>query len=255
LVFDTVDLHYLREQRKAELEDSATMARTAAQTKAIELKLIANSDITLVVSEVERALLAEDAPGADVRILSNIHEPQPEGPSWAARHGVLFVGGFQHPPNIDAANWLIEEILPGLRAQLPEMVVHIIGSRMPDSIKQARHPGLQVHGYVEDLMPFLNGCRVSVAPLRYGAGVKGKVNQAMAHGLPVVATSCAAEGLHAASGKELLIADTTEAFIDHVVRLHTDAELWQTLATNGRANIAEHFSRQAARHQLQAMLD
>ena len=255
LVFDTVDLHYLREQRKAELEDSATMARTAAQTKAIELKLIANSDITLVVSEVERALLAEDAPGADVRILSNIHEPQPEGPNWAARHGVLFVGGFQHPPNIDAANWLIEEILPGLRAQLPEMVVHIIGSRMPDSIKQARHPGLQVHGYVEDLMPFLNGCRVSVAPLRYGAGVKGKVNQAMAHGLPVVATSCAAEGLHAASGKELLIADTTEAFIDHVVRLHTDAELWQTLATNGRANIAEHFSRQAARHQLQAMLD
>jgi GT2 family glycosyltransferase len=255
LIFDTVDLHYLREQRKAELEDSAAMARMAAQTKTAELKLIANSDITLVVSEVERALLADDAPGADVRILSNIHEPQPEGPNWAARHGVLFVGGFQHPPNVDAAHWLIEEILPGLCDRLPGVMVHLIGSRMPDSIKQARRPGLQVHGYVEDLSPFLNGCRVSVAPLRYGAGVKGKVNQAMACGLPVVATSCAAEGLHATSGTDLLIADSAEAFIEQVVRLHTDRELWETLAVNGRANIAKHFSRQAARQQLQAMLD
>ncbi len=103
-----------------------------------------------------------------------------------------------------------------------------------------------------DLQPWLDGCRVSVAPLRYGAGVKGKVNQAMAHGLPVVATACAVEGMHLRDGEDVLVADTPDTFAQAVLRLLDDDGLWTTLAERGRANVARHFSADAARSVVRA---
>ena len=100
----------------------------------------------------------------------------------------------------------------------------------------------------------MNGCRVSLAPLRFGAGVKGKVNQAMSHGLPVVATSCAAEGLYAEHGRELLIADDAKSFAAEVCRVYQDRALWQRLAENGRRNVEQHFSLDSARTALKALL-
>jgi glycosyltransferase involved in cell wall biosynthesis len=99
------------------------------------------------------------------------------------------------------------------------------------------------------------GCRISVAPLRYGAGVKGKVNQAMSHGLPVVATSCAAEGMYAESGRDLLLADDAESFAAAVVRLYRDPVLWQRLAEHGRINVETHFSVAAARRSMSDLLE
>ena len=107
--------------------------------------------------------------------------------------------------------------------------------------------GVRIHGHVPDLPPWLDGCRISVAPLRYGAGVKGKVNQAMAHGLPVVATTPAVEGMHLVDGVDVLVADDANAFADAALRLHGDEALWNRIAANGRANVARHFSMDAAR--------
>ncbi|MEO8461086.1 MAG: glycosyltransferase, partial [Dokdonella sp.] len=104
-----------------------------------------------------------------------------------------------------------------------------------------------VHGYVEDIEPFMDGCRVSVAPIRYGAGVKGKVNTAMSYGLPVVGTSIAVEGMHVVVGEDVLVADEPAAFAAAVVRLYGDEILWQTLSKNGLTNVARHFSFDAAR--------
>ena len=91
------------------------------------------------------------------------------------------------------------------------------------------------------------GCRVAVAPLRYGAGVKGKVNLSMAHGQPVVATTCAVEGLFLREGEDALVADDAAGFADAVVRAHEDPALWEALARNGRDSVARHFSFDAAR--------
>jgi glycosyltransferase involved in cell wall biosynthesis len=130
---------------------------------------------------------------------------------------------------------------------LPDIELHLIGSRMPDSILAlARTPGIRVHGFIEDLEPFLNRARISLAPLRYGAGVKGKVNQAMAHGLPVVATPCAAEGMFLEDGQDVLIAGDAQGFADAVIRLDQDEALWNRLARGGLANVEAHFSRPAA---------
>ncbi|MBS3747754.1 MAG: glycosyltransferase [Wenzhouxiangellaceae bacterium] len=254
LIFDTVDLHFLREQREAELAGTPAAVRAVEKTRSEELALIDEADATLVVSEYERTLLAELAPAAHVSVVSNIHALQAAGQPFDQREDLVFVGGFQHPPNLDAAEWLIEEILPEVRRELPDIRLHIIGSKMPEALARRTAPGLVVHGFVPDLEPYMNGCRISVAPLRYGAGVKGKVNQAMSHGLPVVATSCAAEGMYAEHGRDILVADDAASFAAEVCRLYGDRELWQRLAENGRRNVERHFSLDAARKALQALL-
>jgi GT2 family glycosyltransferase/glycosyltransferase involved in cell wall biosynthesis len=248
LVFDTVDLHYLREQRGAALSGDAAQARAAERTRALELDVVARADATLVVSPVEQALLAKDAPAARVEVLSNLHRVGSGGLPPARRHGVVFVGGFRHPPNVDAVEWFAAEAWPRIREALPDAVFHCIGGDVPASI-QALHgrDGIQVMGHVPDIVPFMDGCRVAVAPLRYGAGVKGKVNLSMAHGQPVVATTCAVEGMHLADGRDVLVADDAAAFAGAVVRLHRDDALWQRLSVAGRDNVARHFSLDAAR--------
>ena len=248
LLFDTVDLHYLREHRAAELSDDATAMRAATRTREQELALIRAADATLVVSAVERDLLAIDAPGADVRVLSNLHREAAPGPAWSQRNGLLFVGGFRHPPNVDAVLWFARHVFPRIRAARPSLEFHCVGGDVPNEIAQlADIPGVRIHGHVRDLQPLLESTRVSIAPLRYGAGVKGKVNQAMAHGLPVVATTCAVEGMHLRDGEDVLVADDADAFADAVLRLHDDGALWARLAANGRANVTRHFSLDAAR--------
>jgi GT2 family glycosyltransferase/glycosyltransferase involved in cell wall biosynthesis len=247
-IFDTVDLHYLRERRGAEVAGDAALARAAERTRARELAVIAQADTTLVVSEVECALLREDAPNAQVEILSNLHRIAGPGRSFAERQDIVFVGGFRHPPNVDAVRWFVADVWPRVRASLPDVRFHCIGSHTPPDIAAlAQVPGVLVHGHVADIDPYMDGCRIGIAPLRYGAGVKGKVNLSMAHGQPVVATSCAVEGMHLHDGRDVLVADTADAFADALVRLYRDELLWTTLARNGLDNVQRHFSLDAAR--------
>ena len=154
-------------------------------------------DLTLVVSSSERELLAVDAPGVKVDVLALVHEVNSSKTPFADRKDLLFVGGFQHPPNIDAVVWFAESVLPRVRQRLPEVCLHVIGSKVTPAIQQLASDAIRVHGFIEDISPWLDGCRVSIAPIRYGAGVKGKVTMAMSCGLPVVATSIAVEGIHA----------------------------------------------------------
>lgn len=254
LAFDTVDLHYLREQRAAELSGKPELARHAAATRAQELKLIRECDVTFVVSPVEQELLAREAPGARVEVLSNVHEVYGCRRPFAQRRDLVFVGGFQHPPNTDAVEWFVREVFPLVRAELPEVNLHVIGSKVPDTIRALADEHVLVHGYVEDIAPYMDGCRISVAPLRYGAGVKGKVNMAMSYGLPVVATSAAVEGMHVRAGEDVLVADEAAAFAAHVVRLHRDEALWNRLSANGLDNVERHFSFAAAREALRQVL-
>ncbi|MGA9422843.1 MAG: glycosyltransferase, partial [Rhodanobacteraceae bacterium] len=251
LVFDTVDLHYLREQRAAELEGRPELARHVAATRAQELKIMRECDITLVVSPAEQELLAVDAANVKVEVLSNIHAIHGCRAPFDRRRDLIFVGGFQHPPNIDAVEWLVRDILPLVEPELPGVRVHVIGSRVTAAIEALNSESVRIHGYVEDIAPYMDGCRVALAPLRYGAGVKGKVNLAMSYGLPVVATSSAVEGMHAHAGKDVLVADDPGEFAACIVRLYNDEVLWQRLSSNGLDNVRQHFSFDAA----QAVVD
>lgn len=254
IVFDTVDLHFLREERLAALDGGRAAALSARAKRNEELALIAKADVTLVVSPVEQEVLRELAPASRVMRLSTIHEPVREAAPWSSRRGLLFIGGFQHPPNVDAVLWYAREILPHVRRVLPGVKTYVIGSRVPASIGALAAADFAILGYVPDIVPYLAGCRVSISPLRYGAGVKGKINTAMSHGLPVVATTASVEGMHLTDGVDVLVADEPEAFARAIARVYEDRELWERLSVAGRRNIGQHFSRAIAREALTELL-
>lgn len=247
LVFDTIDLHYLRERRGARLAGDASALRAAEATRTCELAAMAAVDLTLVVSAHEQAHLAQDAPVAKVEVLSNLHEVVGPGADFDARTDLVFVGGFRHPPNTDAVLWFARDIFPRVRAALPQVRFHCIGADAPALVRAlAQHPGILVHGHVPDLAPYMDKVRLAVAPLRFGAGVKGKINLSMAHGQPVVATSCAVEGMHLRDGVDVAVADDADGFADALVALYQDRGRWQRQAAAGLENVATHFSPEAA---------
>ncbi|HVF35447.1 MAG TPA: glycosyltransferase family 4 protein, partial [Candidatus Saccharimonadia bacterium] len=208
----------------------------------------------LVVSTVERVLLELEAPGASVEVLSNEHEVKGALTPFVERKDFWFVGGFQHPPNLDAMQWFVRDVWPKVEAKLPDARFHIVGSRMPDEVRALASERVVAHGHVADLAPFLDGCRIAVAPLRYGAGVKGKVNQSMAHGQPVVATPIAVEGMQVETGNDALVAESPDDFAEAIVSLYHDETLWQRLSEGGVRNVERAFSFDAARAALQRIL-
>ena len=255
LIFDTVDVHHLREQRAAELAASDDLSQQAARTRAQEIKVMRACDVTLVVSAAEKEILARDLPNVRIEILSNVHEIHGRRRDFDARRDLVFVGGFQHPPNVDAVLWFVREVFPIVRKTLHDVNLHVIGSKAPPNILELAHDGVVVHGYVSDIAPYMDGCRLALAPLRYGAGVKGKVNMAMSYGLPVVATTPAVEGMHVRVGDDVLVADSPSDFAAAIVQGYSDATLWKTLSDNGLANVARHFSFDAARESIKRVLD
>jgi GT2 family glycosyltransferase len=253
-VFDTVDLHYLRESREAQLKGGRELAARAALTQQKELDVVRSADVTLVVSDVEREILAKAVPDARVLVLSTIHDVRPRVAGFAERRDIFFVGSFNHPPNADAVIWYAHEVWPLVRARLPGVRMFVIGSGMPPQVAALAGDGIETLGHVPDLEPYLGRCRLSVAPLRFGAGVKGKINAAQARAIPVVATNVAVEGMRLEHGRDVLVADSAEAFADAIVKLYSDEALWTAMSDAGMLNVARHFSPEAAAHSLEQLL-
>jgi O-antigen biosynthesis protein len=242
IFFDTVDLHFLREEREANLLGNRAMLAAAAITREKELYVIRKSDVTIVVSEVEQRLLTQLVPSAKVVVVSNIHVPIGEVPGFDARDGILFVGGFRHPPNADAVIWYANEILPRVQRLLPGVMTRIVGSNVTEDIRKLNSEHLNIIGYVENIEPLLRSARVSIAPLRFGAGVKGKINEAMNYGIPVVATTSAVEGMDVTHTYDVMVADEAEDFAQAIVALHEQRGLWESISKNGQRNLNEKFS-------------
>lgn len=254
LIFDTVDLHFLRFARQARLTQGQRQRAIAERAKRTELRLVDQADHTFVVSDVERELLMQFAPRSNVHVVSNIHRTVPRRASFAERAGILFVGGFSHPPNLDAVIYFAEQVFPLVRNADPDIRCFVVGADPPMQVRNLSNEHMNILGYQPSLEPFLNGCRLSVAPLRFGAGVKGKIHQSLSYGLPAVATSIAAEGMHLRDGESVLIADSPEIFAKAILRLYRDEGLWRRLSTNGIKVIREHFSANAAMKTLRSVL-
>jgi GT2 family glycosyltransferase/glycosyltransferase involved in cell wall biosynthesis len=255
IIYDTVDLHFLREARRAEIEADPAVARAAARYHGMEISLARIADATLVVSIAERDVLKEEDPDIRVHVVPNIHGEEHSGRPFEQRKGLLFVGSFPHHPNRDAAHWLVEEIMPLVRLQDPDICAYIVGSSPTEDIKALESENVRVLGWVPDLTNLLEHSRVSVAPLRYGAGVKGKVGESMAHGLPVVTTRLGAEGMGLEHEHDVLVADDAQSFAAEILRAYHDGDLWARLAANGRRTIARDSSPFAIRATLAKILE
>lgn len=253
VVFDTVDLHHLRFMRQAEQEGSEGLRRHARAIREREFALCRGADATLVVSEAERARLLEGGIQRPIHVISNIHEPNPGPGLNEHRRDLLFIGSFRHPPNVDALRFLVKDIWPLLLAELPEAKLVIVGQDPPRGIASDVAGRIEVTGYLPDLSAVLDRTRVWVAPLRVGAGVKGKVTQALASGIPVVATTVAVEGIPLTSGRSVLVADDALAFARAVIRLYRDPGLWEAFRTEGLEIIRTRYSTAVARKGVQEL--
>ena len=248
-IFYPVDLHFLRERRQAELlQDSGKLRKAKAMERA-ELALVDRMDCTVVLSEVERDLLARRGKSnlAVIPLIREIGSPvqSPVSERW----GVLFVGGFQHQPNVDAVDWLTSEVWPEVRAllrqrDLPDLPLYIVGSYMPKRFQDLDLPDITPIGFVPDLLDVFEKVRLSIAPLRYGAGLKGKVASSFLYGVPVVGTAMAFEGMPSARLEEVRFqADTAIDLARLVVDLHFSEERLVIAGENCRAYAINHYSR------------
>jgi glycosyltransferase involved in cell wall biosynthesis len=262
LIYDTVDLHYSRFYRASRLSGLSDVERAMQLSlhhhyKSAETFLARSADCIAVVTELERQeVLATIAPDSPVVVLPNIHAlPQRTSlPPWERRQDILFVGGFDHAPNVDAVHYFCQQILPLVVSQLPTLTFHVVGSNMPAEIRSLKGPHVNPIGYVEDLRQIFDRVRVFVAPLRYGAGLKGKVGQSMSYGVPVVGTSVAFEGFGIVDEQQGMIANQSQDFARALIRAYSDRDLWQLLSTQAWNLIDERFSTQAVRKSLQSLL-
>jgi GT2 family glycosyltransferase/SAM-dependent methyltransferase/glycosyltransferase involved in cell wall biosynthesis len=259
VAYDTVDLHWLRESRKvalgsASLADGAfsngstngsvgndLLTPKALALRELELAMMRASDITFVVSETEGLQIRKDLPESELLVIPTVYEVESYVPPAEDRSGILFVGGFEHPPNIDAAVRLVKGVMPSVWRELGDVSVTIVGAKPPPEVQSLSAPLVDVLGWVENLGPLLEKSKLMVVPLGYGAGLKGKITQSLAVGLPVVTTPIGAEGFEDASDCMLVAADVRE-LAEHVVRAYRDDALWRQLSSAGQALVAEHCS-------------
>jgi O-antigen biosynthesis protein len=257
VIYDMVDFHALRMSREAELKSDVALRAAAERMRDMELTSAKTADLVVAVSEAERKALLQADPNLAVEVIPTVFDmPSDVRLEIDQRSGLLFVGGFWHTPNVDAVLWFAREIWPLVLRERPDMIFRIVGSNAPEQVLDLRgRPGIEVLGYVPDLTDLFAYSRMSVGPLSYGAGVKGKIGQSMAYGLPVVTTSIGAEGMALEHGKHLLIADAAEEFAAAVLRLASDDDLWRRLQANGRRFIEETQSMAAVRGKLRALMD
>ena len=241
IVFNVADLHFLRMEREAALLGDAALQTKAAHQRRAELSTMHDVDRVLVHSSFEQDLLAKVDPGLAITVVPWTIHLRPTQIPFSRRGGFAFVGGYNHPPNVDAALHLASDIMPLVR-KLTKARAYLVGSTMPPSVASLQCADIEAVGYVPELASILHRMRCTVVPLRYGAGVKGKVLESFAHGIPCVISEVAAEGLDLPEALDWLIARTPAAFAEKIASLDSDEALNTRLAEAGMAFIATRFS-------------
>lgn len=255
--YDMVDFHSLRLLRQAALKDDEGLLEAAIRQRDMELACARAADVTIAVSEDEKDAVLELLPDVDIAVLPCVFD-LPDGPIAPAeqRRDLLFIGGFWHQPNADAIIWFVAEIWPLVRAYLPDIKLSIVGPNADSEVcSLGLRPGIEFIGFVPDLDTTFAEHRVLIAPLRFGAGMKGKVAQSLSYGLPVVGTSIAAEGMGLVRDKHILVADQPDEFAANIIRLIEDDHLWQQMSRDGQAHIRQNFSIEVVNRTLLSVLE
>jgi GT2 family glycosyltransferase len=242
VIFHVADLHHLRMERTAALQDDGDMRAAAGLMKCRELAIVNEVDCTVTHSSVECEILEREAPGAPVVVWPLMSAFYGTETSHAQRRDVCFLGGYRHPPNVDAVLWFVTEIFPILREAAPGLRFIIAGAHPPEELRTLACEDIVVAGHVPDLRTLFDTTQVFVCPLRVGAGVKGKIVSALSYGLPVVATSIGVEGAGLTHETDVLVADGATSFAAATLRLIRDPGLWNWLSGNGQILVRDQLS-------------
>lgn len=255
-IYDTIDLHFLRMQREAELAHSEALMQAAHEVKSIEIGIARQADITLAITNDEKLILEKESIKT-VSVIPNIHEVRVGNETehtFASRTGLLFIGGYLHRPNIDAAEWLINEIMPIVWKSIPDLKVTLLGSNPTDEVLKLQSDLVLVPGYIHDVSSYFNNSKIFVAPLRFGAGMKGKIGQSLEFGLPIVSTDIGVEGVGLTDNENVLVANETQAFAAKILALYSNEELWTKVRNNSLLAL-EAYTPGAVKENIKALLE
>lgn len=257
VLFNNADLHFLREIRAARVENDEKRLEVARRTRDEELAVINQVDVVLSYNELEHAVIEAYSEGqAKVVRTPWVVDIPSDVPPLAERRGMSFLGSFGHHPNAEGVQWFVREVLPQLISRQKGLVLSIYGSRMSKEIMALESECVNPVGFVDEVAEAYNPHRVFLAPLLSGAGIKGKVLDALAHGIPCVLSPIAAEGIGLRSGHECFIARSPDDWISAISRLNEDDALWRRISDAARSFVAEQYSfahgRQAMREAFEA---
>ncbi|MGA8535103.1 MAG: glycosyltransferase [Candidatus Tumulicola sp.] len=229
MIYDTVDLSHVRKRRQAELlGEDETSWREALQ---LELECARSADVTVVVTPDERRVL-EELGLHNVYVIPTIHEIAIDSPRrFEETSGLLFIANYNHPPNVDAVTWLCEQIMPMVWEQIPDVTLTLVGSNPSQAVLALKSQRVRVTGYVRDVTPLFSRSRLFVAPLRFGAGMKGKIGHALSYALPIVTTPVGAEGIGLRNGENSVIVEPdAHDFAAAILSLYGDADRWRHIS-------------------------
>ncbi|MFZ7094084.1 glycosyltransferase [Primorskyibacter sp. 2E233] len=256
VLMNNADLHYLRLLRKAVAENDEAQKDAARAVQTEEFAAMRSVDAVLSYNEMEHSVIEAQSEGA-IKVLPCpwVLDLPEKTPPRKGRVGLSFLGGFQHHPNVEGVEWFTKSVMSRLANSRPEIELAIYGSRMNDKVKALKAPNVDPIGFVEEIEDSYNRHMVFVAPLLSGAGIKGKVLSALAHGIPCVLSPLAAEGIGLLHGRDCLIAKTPEEWEESIVSLYDDAALWEKLVTNARDLAALRFSFEVGQEQMRNALE
>lgn len=233
-IYDMVDIHFLRFKRAIELEPTRiSLKKNYKHFFRLETVVAPQLDYIIAISDKEKEIMSQYADKNKIITISNIHYPKidiSERKSFSESKGITFIGSI-HEPNIDAVKFLYEKIMPIVWKTNPELEVSIIGN-VSEKLDLKLYPKFKFLGFVESIEEHFMNSKIMVAPLRFGAGVKGKIGQAFEYFFPVVTTDIGAEGMKLTDKKNVLIANDENSFAEAIIQLNNNEELWNTLSQN-----------------------
>ncbi|MCB5160666.1 glycosyltransferase [Marinomonas algarum] len=249
-VLNTEDLHSLRQARHQALKQKRPFKTDDLYTEhgIREIAAIHRCDLTLMISEMETKLLIDEFHLPETHVFHlpfMLPEPEPleSLPTFEVRQHFISIGNFRHAPNWDAVLHLKSDIWPSIRQRLPKAELHIYGAYPPPKATQLHNPkeGFLVKGWAEDAQAVMQNARLCLAPLRFGAGIKGKLVEAMQTGTPSITTTIGAESMHGELPWNGVISDDTATFINAAVSLYKDKDSWQWMQKNGHAILMARY--------------
>jgi hypothetical protein len=256
IFFNNADLHFLREIRTALSLDDEHQLKNALATRTRELEVIDKVDVVLSYTDAEHAVITSHALRNDNLFKCPwVLQPKLTGKNFKARKGIAFLGGFKHLPNVAAIEFFITQVMPLLKVVAPNIILNVYGSHMPYNFKLYASDNVKIIGYVENLDDIFHHCRLFVAPLLTGAGIKGKVLESLAYGVPTVLSPIAAEGTGLNGGLTTLIANTPAEWADAIVTLYHDEVLWQRMSDNQKILAESNYSLDSAQAQMRHIFE
>lgn len=254
IIVDSVDVAFHRLLSKAKVTGSKADYDNALRGKASELAVYRAADVVITVTQEDADILLKEDPSLTTVTIPNIHAlHEPVKLTLENANRLVFVGSFIHEPNVDAMLYFCREIFPQIAQAVPDVQLKIIGNAPPEEIKALASERVEVLGYVPETAPYLETSYISVAPLRFGAGMKGKIGEAMSHALPVVTTAAGIEGFGLTPDRDVLVGDTPETFASAVIQLLMDQALYERIRMAGFEFIRRNYSEEAVAARIGAL--